>query len=452
MAGKSSKLGDEQIVHLSAILTSGSNFGSWRLPEIPERSTLDFNMYRKLTVAAEQAKLDMIFFADSLAVNGLGGKVLEGVAVGSLEPITLIAALAAATSRIGLAATLSTSYSEPYQIARKFATIERLSAGRSAWNVVTSLGATEAYNFGEELPLDHALRYERADAFIEVVRQLWEQAITANCPGNSAAQLGEKLGGNPFQAHQQQQQQPAGSRSWFAEPGALNVSSGQKQPIVIQAGGSATFQEQAAKTAEVIFTAFRNLKDAQAFYSTVKGRMPHYGRTANQLKILPGIQPIIALTEKEAKEKEQYVHETLLPSTAISLLSARLGYDLSGHDPDGPLPQLPEPGPDVPSDTISSRRHIEGVAQADNLSIAGLARRMAGARGHLTFTGTPAQFADLAEEWVGEKGCDGFNLMSSYLPGGLLEFFELAVPELQERGLFRSDYKGNTLREHLGLE
>jgi len=444
MAYKSNRLGDEQIVHLSAILTSGSNFGSWRLPEIPDRSTLDFNMYRKLTIAAEQAKLDMIFFADSLAVNGLGGKVLEGVAVGSLEPITLIAALAAATSRIGLAATLSTSYSEPYQIARKFATIERLSAGRSAWNVVTSLGATEAYNFGEDLPLDHALRYERADAFIEVVRQLWEQAITADRSLNSSAQLGE------IQA--QQQQLAAGGGSWFAKPGTLNVSSGQKQPIVIQAGGSATFQEQAAKTAEVIFTAFRNLKDAQAFYSTVKGRMPHYGRTANQLKILPGIQPIIARTEKEAREKEQYVHETLLQSTAISLLSARLGYDLSGHDPDGPLPQLPEPGPDVPSDTISSRRHIEGVAQADNLSIAGLARRMAGARGHLTFTGTPAQFADLAEEWVGEQGCDGFNLMSSYLPGGLLEFLELGVPELQERGLFRSDYNGTTLRAHLGLE
>jgi len=444
MAGKSSKLSDEQTVHLSAILTSGSNFGSWRLPEIADRSTLDFNMYRKITVAAEQAKLDMIFFADSLAINGLGGKVLEGVAIGALEPITLIAALAAATSRIGLAATLSTSYIEPYQIARKFATIERLSAGRSAWNVVTSLGATEAYNFGEELPLEHALRYERADAFIALVRQLWEQAVTATRPAYSYAQLGDQ----PVQA----QSQAAGAGSWFAHPGALNVSAGLKQPVVIQAGGSATFQEQAAKTAEVVFAAFRNLKDAQSFYSTVKGRMPHYGRAASQLKILPGVQPIIARTEKEAKEKEQYVHETLLASTAISLLSARLGYDLSGHDPDGPLPQLPEPGPDVPSDTLSSRRHIEGVAQADNLSIAGLAKRMAGARGHLTFTGTPAQFADLAEEWVGERGCDGFNLMSPYLPGGLLEFLELAVPELQERGLFRSEYKGTTLREHLGLE
>jgi FMN-dependent oxidoreductase (nitrilotriacetate monooxygenase family) len=337
---------------------------------------------------------------------------------------------------------VSTTYNEPFHVARKFASLDHLSGGRAAWNVVTSANQAEAQNFNKEDHLLHALRYERAEEFLEVVTGLWDSweddAIVAD-KDNAVFADRSKL----HTLHHKGE--------WFSVRGPLNVARPiQGHPVVIQAGSSEPGKELAARTAEVIFTAWQTLEEAQLFYSDVKGRLSKYGRSPDDMKIMPGIFPIIGRTEQEADEKKALLEELIPQEAGVSLLSGLISFDLTPYPVDGPLPELP----DLQQINGGKSRFtlLKDLADREELTIRQLYQRIAGARGHREIKGTPIQIADQLEEWFVNGAADGFNIMPPYLPGGLDDFVELVVPELQRRGLFRTDYKGSTLREHLGLK
>jgi alkanesulfonate monooxygenase len=353
--------------------------------------------------------------------------------------LTLLSALSVVTERIGLAATVSTTYNEPYHLARKFASLDYLSNGRSGWNLVTSATNSEAQNFNLDKHPEHALRYQRAREFVEVVTKLWDS-------WEDDAFLRDKESGVYFDPDKLHVANHKGEH--FSVQGPLNVARPpQGYPVIIQAGSSEDGKNLAAETAEVIFTAQQTLEDAQAFYADVKGRLAKYGRSPDSLKIMPGIFPVIGRTEQEAKEKFEQLQELIHPSIGLGLLSGLVGgIDLSGYPLDGPLPNLPD------TELAKSRlKLVTDLAQRDQLTIRQLYLAIAGARGHRQISGTPEQIADQLEEWFVNEGADGFNIMPPYLPGGLDDFVDLVIPELQHRGLFRTEYEGKTLRENLGL-
>lgn len=349
-----------------------------------------------------------------------------------------MSALSVVTDRIGLAATASTTYNEPYHLARKFASLDHLSGGRAGWNLVTSSTEAEALNFNRDRHMEHTLRYERAQEFYEVVTKLWDS-------WEDDAFLRNKESGIYFDADKLHIPQHRGDH--FAVCGPLNVARPpQGYPVIIQAGSSEDGQNLAAQTAEVIFTAQQTLAEAQAFYTSVKGRLAEHGRSPDHLKIMPGVFPVIGRTEQEAKEKYDRLQELIHPQVGLALLSSMIGADLSGYPIDAPLPDLPET-----NGGKSRQRLLIELARRENLTIRELYLWIAGARGHWTIVGTPKQIVDRLEEWFLNNGADGFNIMPPYLPGGLDDFVDLVVPELQRRGLFRTEYEGHTLRENLGL-
>jgi alkanesulfonate monooxygenase len=385
----------------------------------------------------------MIFLADGVAVRdrnnnpevlSLNGKLVH------FEPLTLLSALSVVTENIGLVATASTTYNEPFHIARKFASLDYLSGGRAGWNVVTSGTEAKAKNFNREQHLEHALRYERAKEFVEVVTKLWDS-------WEDDAFLRDKDSGIYFEPDKLHVPNHKGKH--FSVRGPLNVARPiQGYPVIVQAGSSEAAQELAAETAEVIFTAQQTLTEAQEFYASVKGRLAKYGRSPENLKIMPGIFPVIGRTEQEAKEKYEQLQELVHPQVGLGLVAwVYGGKDLSSYPLDGPPPEFPE-------DTNGSKSRLKLVsdlANRENLTLRELYLAIAGARGHRTIWGTPQHIADQLEEWFLNDGADGFNIMPPYLSGGLEEFVDLVIPELQRRGLFRTEYEGQTLRENLGL-
>lgn len=421
---------------------TGHHIAAWRHPNA-QANPLDFQHYKQLAQTAERGKFDMIFLADGVAVRdrnnnpevlSLNGKLVH------FEPLTLLSALSAVTENIGLVATASTTYNEPFHIARKFASLDYLSSGRAGWNVVTSGTEAEAKNFNREQHLEHALRYERAKEFVEVVTKLWDS-------WEDDAFLRDKDSGIYFEPDKLHIPNHKGKH--FSVRGPLNVARPiQGYPVIVQAGSSEAGQELAAETAEVIFTAQQTLKEAQEFYASVKGRLAKYGRSPENLKIMPGIFPVIGRTEQEAKEKYEQLQELVHPQVGLGLLAwVYGGKDLSGYPLDGPPPEFPE-------DTNGSKSRLKLVsdlANRENLTLRELYLAIAGARGHRTIWGTPQQIADQLEEWFLNDGADGFNIMPPYLSSGLEEFVDLIIPELQHRGLFRTEYEGQTLRENLGL-
>ncbi|WP_462413615.1 LLM class flavin-dependent oxidoreductase [Neobacillus sp. Marseille-QA0830] len=420
----------------------GHHVAAWRHPESSTEQLLSFDLYRKLAETAERGKFDMIFFADGNAVHDRNGIGIEQTVNVRPDPMTLLAALAVVTKHIGLAATASTTYNEPFHLARKFATIDHLSGGRSAWNVVTSSDESEALNFSQERHLVHSARYERAEEFVALVKKLWDSweddALLIN---KQAAKFADSS-----KVHQVNHQ-----GEWFSVKGPLNISRPvQGHSVIIQAGSSEPGKELAAKTAEVIFTAWQTLGEAQMFYRDVKGRLQKYGRSEDSLKIMPGVFPVIGNTEKEAKEKKQYLVELIPEQVGVGLLSALISYDLSPFPVDKPLPDLP----DIRDINGAKTRFqlVKDLGDRENLTIRQLYQRVAGARGHREISGTPIQIADQMQEWFENGAADGFNIMPPYLPGGLEDFVDSVIPELQNRGLFRKDYTGQTLRDHLGLE
>jgi N-acetyl-S-(2-succino)cysteine monooxygenase len=429
-------------MHLGAFLFHvGHHVAAWRHSDTNAEGLLDEGFYRRLAQTAERGKFDMIFLADALAVTDQFGLNVQHCVTVRPEPLTLLSYLAGVTENIGLAATVSTTYQAPYNLAREFSTLDHLSGGRAGWNVVTSGRDVEALNFGKEKHMEHSLRYERAQEFIEVVKSLWDS-------WEDDAIVADQLSGlfaDPAKVHSLDHR-----GSHFQVRGPLNLPrTPQGRPVIIQAGASQTGQHLAARTAEVVFTAWQKMEDAKQFYTQLKSLLPSYGRTAEELKIMPGILPVIGSTEAEARDLEAELQELVLPQVGLMMLSDRLQVDLTEYPLDGPLPQLPELN-DI-NGGKSRFQLMSEMSQREGLTIRQLMYRVTGARGHRTVCGTPVQIADLMEEWFVNGACDGFNIMPPYLPAGLDQFVERVIPELQHRGLFRTEYEGTTLRDHLGL-
>ncbi|SEA91691.1 LLM class flavin-dependent oxidoreductase [Paraburkholderia sartisoli] len=422
------------------LMETGHHIAAWRHPDAHATGGLDFAHYAEVAKIAERAKFDTIFFADSVSVRDTNLASLSRTArADHFEPLTLLSALSVVTQNIGLIATVSTTFNEPYNLARKFASLDHLSGGRSGWNLVTSSTESEALNFSFEKHPDHALRYERAHEFYDVVAGLWDS-------WEDDAFLRDKESGVYFDPEKLHVLNHRGKH--FQVRGPLNVArSPQGWPVVVQAGASDAGRELAAQTAEVIFVAHQTLEEAQTFYRDIKGQLPKYGRQADHLKIMPGIFPVVGRTQDEARRKFDALQDLIHPTVGLSLLSNMSGdVDLSSYPVDGPLPDLPET-----NGGKSRQRLLFDLARRENLTIRDLYLRIAGARGHQQVVGTPESIADQLQQWFEEEGADGFNIMSPWLPGGLSDFAELVVPELQRRGLFRTEYEGRTLRENLGL-
>ncbi|MBS7538798.1 LLM class flavin-dependent oxidoreductase [Ancylobacter lacus] len=423
------------------MMAPGHHVAAWRQKDAQADLGANFRAYAQLARQAEAAKFDMIFLDDVVAVKDISADTGTRVARAAyFEPTTLLAGVAAVTERIGLVATASTTYSEPYALARRFASLDLISEGRAGWNLVTSNTEAEAKNFGSAGHPRHEHRYDRAEEFVDVVLGLW------NSFADDAFRR-DKESGVYFDHDKLHVLNHHGRH--FAVRGPLNVArSPQGHAVIVQAGSSEPGKELAARTAEVVFTAQQTLADAQAFYSDLKGRLARYGRREDQLKIMPGIFPVVGRSRAEAQAKFDELQELIHPAVGISLLSAMIGdFDLSGYPQDGPVPELPE------TNGGKSRQHLLfDLARKENLTIGQLARRIAGARGHWQVVGTAGDIADLLEERFLNGGADGFNIMPPTLPGGLTDFATLVLPELRRRGLFRTEYEGTTLRAHLGLE
>lgn len=417
----------------------GHHVASWRHPDLHMDAGANFKRFVEMAQTAERGRFDMLFSADSVTSWTTREESLHRMHyVAWIEPFTLMAALAGFTRNIGLVCTATTSYEEPYALARKFASLDLVSEGRAGWNLVTSGNETEAQNFGRVAHPPKVERYRRAREFAEVVCGLWNS-------WDDDAFIRDRASGVFFDRAKMHVLNHNGK--YFSVRGPLNVPrSPQGQPVLVQAGASDDGMELAAETAEVVFAAQSTLEGGKAFYSEVKGRMAKYGRNPDHLKIMPGLSVTVGRTVDEAKEKYERLEDLIHPDVGLGLLSRRIGFDLTGYALDGPLPDLPK------NDVVSSRSDVMvAMAKRENLTIRQLYKRFAGARGHLEVVGTPVQIADRMQEWVEARAADGFNVIVPYFPGGLNDFVDNVIPELQRRNLFRTEYESSTLRGNLGL-
>ena len=416
----------------------GHHEAGWRHAKAERERLFDITFYQELAKAAEAAKFDAIFFADAPAL----AENIAHAARFRFEPITWFAALAAVTERIGFVATASTTYTQPYNLARQFAALDQLSKGRAGWNIVTTSHPEAARNFGLPEHPPHASRYEIAREYVEVVTKLWDSweddAVLADPVSGAFA--------DPSKIHPIEH---AGRH--FRVKGALNTPRPpQGRPVYVQAGSSEDGRDFAARFAEAIFTAHQSVESAREFYTDVKARARALGRPANAIRILPGISPFIGGTEAEAKALEREFNALIQPEASLAQLYRMIGVDLSGWNLDAPFPleALPATGDFGPN---SRAQLVRGIVERERPTIRGLIERLAGARGHFVTAGTPEQIADLIETWFRTGAADGFNVMPPWLPGGFEAFASEVVPILRRRGLFREDYEGTTLRDHYGL-
>ena len=427
-------------LHLGAFMRPvGIHTGWWRDPgSFPDANSNPAHLIR-FAQTLERGKFDAFFMADHLAVLNMPMAALKRSAtVASLDPLTLLPALAVVTERIGLIATASTTYNEPYHIARKFASLDIISGGRAGWNLVTSGNPDEAGNFGLDEHWAHDTRYRRAREFYDVVTGLWDSWADDAFVRDTAT-------GVFFDPARMHVLDHAGE--FLKVKGPLNVARPpQGWPVIVQAGSSEAGRQIAAETAEMVFGASPTLADAKATYADIKERMRRLGRDPGHLKILPGALVMPGTTREEAEARKARLDALVHPESGLPNLSMRLGADVSGYDLDGPLPD------DLPDTNASQsgRQKLVDLARERNLSIRQLAQYVGGFGG-LSFVGTPASIADEMERWLHEEGCDGFNVMFPTVPEGLDLFVDTVVPELQRRGLFRKEYEGRTLRDHLGL-
>jgi FMN-dependent oxidoreductase (nitrilotriacetate monooxygenase family) len=412
--------------------------GAWQYPGSYPDSNFNFTHLKAFARKLEQGKFDAFFMADHLAVLNMPIEALKrSHTVTSFEPFTLLSALAGATERIGLVATASTTFDLPYHVARRFASLDHISGGRAGWNIVTTSNPDAALNFGLEEHMDHAERYRRAREFHDIVTGLWDSFA-------DDAFIRDVESGIYFDPARMHVLDHKGT--YFSVRGPLNIArSPQGRPVIVQAGSSDDGRQLAAETAEVIFAASPDLASARNFYRDIRARMVAAGRDPDHLKILPGAFVVIGDSLEEARAKRAKLDSLVHYANAIGSLSIALGTDARGFDPDGPLPRIPES-----NDSKSSRERAIELAQRENLTVRQLAQRLGGYSG-LAFVGTPRTIADEMEEWLETEGSDGFNVMFPFLPQGLDDFVDRVVPELQRRGLFRTEYEGTTLRENLGL-
>ena len=418
---------------------TGHHVAGWRHPASEADGGLNLARYIGWARRAEAAKFDLVFLEDGSGIRDADPRSSVRTARSShFEPVTLLSALAAVTGRIGLVATSSTSFNAPFSVARNFASLDHLSGGRAGWNLVTSATDLEAANFGLAGIPDHADRYERAEEFVDVVLGLWNTWDDDAVIIDKASGLFAREGSVRPLDH-------AGRH--FKVRGPLNISrTPQGQPVTVQAGSSGPGKDLAARTAEVVFTAYQTAAEAHEFHGDLKHRAARFGRSPDDIKIMPGLFPVVGRSEAEARAKFQELQDLVDPIVGLALLERMIGsFGLAGYDVDGPVPELPET-----RGAKSRQRVVVDLARREGLTIRQLYLRIAGARGHFQIVGTPQQIVDEMEERFRTGGADGFNIMPPTLPGGLDDFITLVLPELRRRGLFRSDYEATTLRGHLG--
>lgn len=412
---------------------------AWRYPGGTPEANFSLEHLVQYAQKLEQGCFDAFFMADHLAVLNMPVEALKRSAtVTSFDPLTLLPALAMMTKRLGLIATASTTFEPAYMIARRFASLDHISKGRAGWNIVTTSNPDAALNFGMEEQMEHAERYARAREFYDVVTGLWDSF--ADDAFIRDADSG--IFWDPERMHVLNHK-----GKYLSVRGPLNIARPvQGWPLIVQAGASEAGKQLAAETAEMVFCSYRTIEDGKEFYQDVKGRMSAVGRNPDHLKILPGALVVVGESEQEARDKRALLDSLVHYDSGIASLSIALGRDASGFDPDAPLPQ------DLPPTqaSLSGRERVIRTAEREGLTVRQLAGRFGGYAG-MSFVGTPKQIADEMETWLMEGASDGFNIMFPYLPAGLDDFVDLVVPELQRRGIFRTEYEGKTLRENLGV-
>lgn len=424
----------------------GGHGGGWRMPEAIKGSEYTFAHYADIAQLTEKGCIDALFFADTAAISSTdfierrdpGAEGLTRVC--GLEPMSMLPALAVLTKHVGVVATGTTTYNEPYHLARRFATIDQISGGRGGWNLVTSQNQAEARNFGREKHMLHADRYERAHEFHDVVRGLWDS-------WDDDGLIEDKENARYYDIDKVQLLNHHGKQ--FNVRGPLNVPrSPQGRPVIFQAGSSGPGRDLAARTADCVFTAQMEIGEARAFYDDLKARLPHYGRRPGDLKVLPGLMPILGRTEEEARDHQNRLRSLITDEQAVRAI-ARLtaGVDMTKYPLHGPLPDLP-PNEDG---ALTRQKMMIDLARRENLSIREIGQIFAESQLHQIVCGTPQSVADRMEEWFRAGVCDGFCIIYPYYRKGVEDVVEMLIPELQRRGLFRTEYEGRTLRENLGL-
>lgn len=431
---------DRQMKLAAYLIGTGMHVASWRHPTSNPNASIDVKALQRLSKIAEKGKFDLAFVADSLAINHESHPQI----LNRFDPIVLITALASATEKIGIGATASTTYSEPYVLARQFASVDHISGGRVGWNVVTTADATgeTALNFSRDKHLAHDHRYERAEEFIDVVQGLWDS-------WEDDAFVHNKETGQFFDPDKVHELRYKGN--YFSVKGPLNIArSAQGQPVIIQAGASIPGQRLAARTAEVVFTHWDNIEESKRYYQELKSSLMAFGRSVEELHILHGISPIIGETEEIAIQKYNKLQSLVDPYESLKLVSGYMGnVDFSKYSLDTPAKDVEFP---LVNSIQSNFNEMKKIIGEEDIKVGELYARFFSPARRDRFVGTPTQVADEMEVWFTEKAADGFMLQFPLLPGDLEDFVEKVVPILQERGLFRLDYEGDTLRDHLGLK
>lgn len=421
-------------MHLGVfVLGTGNHIAGWRFPGATQ-SFEDIAVIQQIGRIAEQGKFDLLFLGDNLATD----PGMHPSFAAKFEPLTMLSALAATTTHVGLGGTASTSYTEPFNLARQFASLDHLSHGRAAWNAVTTSGDKAAANFGRS-HAGHDARYEVAEEFVDVVRGLWD------CWDDGAV-IRDHATGRYIDASKFKPLNHVGR--FFQVKGPLPTSrTPQGNPVIIQAGSSEPGLQLAARTADVVFTVVQDKAEAQAGYQALKSRLPAFGRTADEVAVLPGCMPIVGRTREEALAKLDTLMSFVDVENSRVMLNSRLGIDVSGFPLDA---RVPEDFP-LPDTSHGFAKAMLAKAWREKLTWRDMVNLAGAARGHWVILGTPEEIADILQDWFEDYACDGFNILPAYFPGAFQDFVDLVVPILQDRGLFRRDYTGTTLREHLGL-
>jgi N-acetyl-S-(2-succino)cysteine monooxygenase len=423
------------------IYPAGHHIAGWRHHAVDAASIAGMDYYQRAAQTAERGKFDLFFVGDMLAAREKDGRVVREGGLNNIDSISITAAISAVTECLGLVATLSTTYNEPYYIAERFASLDHISNGRAGWNIITTANDDAAYNFGQKSHMEKTLRYERAKEFVDICTALWDgwadDALVAD-PARSVFVDPSKI--QPLNHHGR----------FFSVKGALQLPRPpQGWPVLIQAGGSPAGTEFAAMVGEAIFAAQSKLDEARVFRNAVMARMPKYGRSPDAVKILPGLSPIVASTEQEALRKEAELDELILPAVGVWMLSEQMQFRLYDYDLDAPLPcaDIRASGQAFTPRVVS----LMDRADREGLTVRACATLVAKSRSHGTYVGTIEGLVDHMQTWLDSGGCDGFNIMPAYFPDELDLFVDQVVPVLQQRGLFRTAYEGTMLRDHLGL-
>ncbi len=417
----------------------GYHMAAWRHPDVPADGAIQFEYFLESAKKAEAEKLDMIFFADGLGVRASDnppGSLSRDMKNAELEPLTVLAAIGALTQHIGLVATASTTYNEPFHIARKYASIDHISKGRAGWNVVTSWSKQEAWNFSRDEHLGYDERYDRAAEFVDVVKKLWDS-------WEEDAFIRNKESGVFYD--ESKLHIPNHQGKHFKVRGPLNSArTPQGRPIIVQAGASEQGREIAAKSADVIYSSNLNFEAAKDYYDDLKSRLGKYGREPDDLLIMPGLTIFVGETRQEAQRRFDELQDLIDPLIGLSLLYGAFG-DLSKHDLDAPFADV------EPLRMTSIEQNLINLARQENLSLRQVYKRMAAGSSGGFIIGTASEVVDHMERWFRGGAADGFNICPPTLPGGMDDMSNFILPELRRRGLFRTEYEGQTLRENLGL-